>query len=426
MTPREERGMLLAATKRIVLKDGIWTVPSQTDNHRYSVRLDKEIPFCSCPDHKETGDRCKHIFAVEFTIRREQSEDGTFAETQTITLTKKKTYRQDWPNYNLGQTQERRHFLELLWDLCHSVPEPEAKPNPKGGRPSLPLRDQLFAACFKVYSLTSARRFNGELEEAKEEGYISHVPHFNSVLNVFNDKDVFPILKSMVERSALPLAAVETKFAVDSSGFAGTRHAQWVDEKYGKVKKQAVWVKAHVAVGVKTNVITAVEILEQSSPDCPQFPTLMETTGEGFRVEEASADKAYVSIKNFETVDKLGGNFFPAFKKSNTGGAGGLFGKAFHWFSFNQEDYLKRYHLRSNVESTFSAVKRKFGDGVRAKNDMAMKCEVLAKFICHNICCLIAEMYALGIDPSFEKAVQSTLAPVEVKMAVDDDFRFSD
>ena len=39
-----------------------------------------------------------------------------------------------------------------------------------------------------------------------------------------------------------------------------------------------------------------------------------------------------------------------------------LFEKAFHFFQFNQEEYMSHYHKRTNVESTFSAIKRKFGD----------------------------------------------------------------
>ena len=44
-----------------------------------------------------------------------------------------------------------------------------------------------------------------------------------------------------------------------------------------------------------------------------------------------------------------------------------LWEKMFHMFAYNREDFLAHYHLRSNVESTFSAIKRKFGDTVRAK-----------------------------------------------------------
>jgi hypothetical protein len=53
------------------------------------------------------------------------------------------------------------------------------------------------------------------------------------------------------------------------------------------------------------------------------------------------------------------------------------------------------------VESTFSMVKRKFGDSIRNKTDVAMVNEVLCKLVCHNIVCLIHEMYELGIEPNF-------------------------
>ena len=46
-------------------------------------------------------------------------------------------------------------------------------------------------------------------------------------------------------------------------------------------------------------------------------------------------------------------------------------------------------HKHSNVESTFSMMKRKFGDSIRSKTDA------------HNLVVLIHEMYELGIDPVF-------------------------
>lgn len=74
--------------------------------------------------------------------------------------------------------------------------------------------------------------------------------------------------------------------------------------------------------------------------------------------------------------------------------------RLFHYFTFNGEELLSRYHLRSNVESTFSMIKAKFRDGRRSKTDTAMKNEVLAKLVCHNICVLVQSLYELGINPS--------------------------
>jgi transposase len=114
-----------------------------------------------------------------------------------------------------------------------------------------------------------------------------------------------------------------------------------------------------------------------------------------------SADKAYISVENFDKVAECGGQAFIAFKENSTGGAGGLLEKAFHYFQFNQEEYMSRYHKRSNVESTFSAIKRKFGDSVVSKTDTAMVNEVLCKILCHNLTCLIQEQETLGIAPVF-------------------------
>src|SRR5262249_46493675 len=162
-------------------------------------------------------------------------------------------------------------------------------------------------------------------------------------------------------------------------------------------------VKAHIASGVKTNVITAVRILEKTTADCPQFGPLVKETAQGFRIGEVSADKAYLSDENFETVAALGGQAFIAFKDNTTGGVGGTFQKMFHYFCLNRDAYLQHYHKRSNVEATVSMVKRKFGDALRSKTDVAMKNEALTKLLAHNLCCLISAWYELGIEPVFGK-----------------------
>lgn len=45
----------------------------------------------------------------------------------------------------------------------------------------------------------------------------------------------------------------------------------------------------------------------------------------------------------------------------------------------------KEYNLRSNVESGFSAIKRKYGGSVRAKRIEGMRAEILLKGIAHNL-----------------------------------------
>jgi len=334
-------------------------------------------------------------------MKREENQDGSIVETATLTLTEKRTtYPQNWPAYNAAQTNEKRHFQVLLQQLCEGIEEPEQT----NGRPRTPISDVIFAAVFKVYSTMSCRRFTTDLKEAHDEGFIGKCPSYNTVFRVFESEATFKILKSLVEKSAAPLQALESTFAADSSGFTGCRFDRWFDIRYGKtpIKSQKrSWVKAHIMVGVKTNVICAVEIHDQHASDMAQLPDLLATTRRTFQVTDLCADMGYISRANLEVVHEAGATPLIPFRKNATPAAGGLWAKMFYFFQMQREEFLKRYHLRSNVESTFSMIKRKFGDSVRSKTDVAMKNETLAKFVAHNICVLIQEAYESGIDPTF-------------------------
>ena len=71
----------------------------------------------------------------------------------------------------------------------------------------------------------------------------------------------------------------------------------------------------------------------------------------------------------------------------------------FYYFKLNQEDFLMHYHSRSNVETTFFAVKTKFGDCLKNKTFTSQTNEVLCKLIAYNIIVLIIAMFGLKIEP---------------------------
>jgi transposase len=409
MTPREERGLIIAATKKLVQKGKVWLVPSQDGTAKYTVVPDDETPYCSCPDHEETGCPCKHIFAVRVTMQREHGPDGTVTETQTMTLTAKKTYRQDWPMYNLAQIEEKQRFQTLLHDLCCGLPDPPAN---RSGRKRTPMEDMIFAVTLKVYTTLSSRRFGTDLDGAHAKGYLTHKLHPVMVCSFLENALLTPVLHDLIVRSSLPLRAVETTFAPDSTGFSTSRFVRWFDEKYGRERSGKDWVKAHAICGVKTNIVTAVTILDRDAGDSPQFRPLVEKTAENFTVKEVPADKAYLSNENLEIVQALGGVAYVPFKSNSTSGAAGsLWEKMFHYYSLNREDFLRHYHQRSNAESTFSMVKAKFLDCVRSTTDTAMKNEVLCKFLAHNLCCLIRSQLELGIAADFWGDSPATAPP---------------
>jgi len=75
-------------------------------------------------------------------------------------------------------------------------------------------------------------------------------------------------------------------------------------------------------------------------------------------------------------------------------------------FCYNR---LAHYHRRSNVESTFSMIKRVIGDTLRSKDLVGQINETLLMVVCHNIRCLIHETIELGITPMLEGV---TCAPI--------------
>jgi transposase len=395
--------MLLAAMAKIVQRGGKWVVPSQTgDGKKYTVNPDEQSPCCTCPDFETHGHTCKHIYAVRIVRQRELFDDGSEVVTESVTVcqtVQRKTYTQQWPAYNRAQVSEKQLFQELLAALCRGIEEPPRREG--AGRPRIPNRDAVFAACFKVYSTMSARRFMSDLRDANAKGHIGCVPHFNSVLNRLENENLTPILTELVEKSALPLAAIEQDFAADSTGFTTSRFHRWFDHKYGAERKEHDWVKVHLMVGVVTHVVTAVEIYERNTNDSPILPSLLDTTAKNFRVSEVSADNQYSSERNLQAIAAHGAAAYIPFRSNATGGVGGLYAKALSFFHLHREQFMAHYHKRSNIESANSMIKAKLGDAVRSKTTVAMRNEALCKILAHNICCLIQAMHEFGVRPDF-------------------------
>jgi transposase len=74
----------------------------------------------------------------------------------------------------------------------------------------------------------------------------------------------------------------------------------------------------------------------------------------------------------------------------------------YHKFAYHRDDFLAHYHRRSNVETVFSMVKAKFGDGLPGRTTEAQTGEVIATFVAHNLSMLIQAFYEMGIEPTFD------------------------
>jgi transposase len=226
------------------------------------------------------------------------------------------------------------------------------------------LRDIIFAAAYKTYTAVSARRFASDFRDAPAKGYISKLPSYNLIFDYFQMESVTPYLRQLIAESALPLKSIESDFAVDSSGFSTTNYVRWFDVKYGNNEDWQDWIKMHLMCDVKTHVVTSVEISRATANDSPLYnPLLASTAKAGFRMQEVSADKGYISMKNLQaTVDHGAMPFIPFQSNTQPDRGTDVWSKMFYFYNFKREEFMAHYHKRSNVESVFQMIKSKFGE----------------------------------------------------------------
>lgn len=376
------------SASRIQWNQDHFLVPSDTGDHFYKV--DAKTYDCECEDYLWRHQKCKHIIAVEIAYGQVRKPDTWEPKTYAT---------RDWRNYNKSQIEEKGVFLNLLSDLTRAIDGPEQKT----GRPAMSLGDMVFSCVYKTYSGMSSRRFSTDLKDAETKGYINQAAHY-SILNRYMEKEsLTPHLEALVSQTSAPLASLEDDFAIDSTGLGISNSVAWSRAKYHdqKMLKVKNWVKVHVAIGVRTGIISGIEITDKMGWDSNQFVSLLDQTKRNFTVKEISADAAYSSHKNlfYATMNQI--DPFIPFKRDTAETSKGTWGRLYHFFQFNRVEFLKGYNKRNNVEAAFHALKAKFGSTLKSRNREAQKNEALCKVIAYNVVCLIHAMNTFGIKPDF-------------------------
>jgi transposase len=395
ISSREERGLALVKGKakafRRIATNTIF-IPSATHSGGYVV--DVAAGTCSCPDWEENRGTCKHQFAARFFNSEQPLPTSNTLVTEKIRL----VYSQDWPRYNRAQEHEKDHVQFLLRGLCDGIEEPPQT----NGRPRLPLSEAVFSAGMKIYSTLSTRRSMSDLRACGESGHLKRVPAVATVFKYMEKPELLPILKRLVAESARPLIPVETKFAIDSTGLATQCYVRYFDYAHGNDRRVQKWIKVHACIGVLTNVACSIDITEGHVGDSTMFSPLIErTAANGFKIDEVSADKAYLSHANLAKVEQLGGRPYIPFKVNSASTGSAAWERLWHLCEVNMEEFKAKYHRRSNVESFFSSVKRLTGENLRSRTQAAQYNEAALKVLMTNLTLVTHSIYELGIEPKF-------------------------
>lgn len=321
-----------------------------------------------------------------------------------IKLPTEAKYSQKWHLYNLAKTNEKRLFVELLHDLSKIIPEPKYQ----FGRPSIPLRDLFFCAGLKLYTGYSGRKIMSDLRSAEGAGYITKAPHYNTLTEFLGCPATYDLFSKLLTISAMPLKKLEDQYSLDSSGFGSYQYERWMRVRFNPSAKKGWrnYLKGHIIIGTKTNIICECEITPGNFSDARQAPSLIIKAGANFNMKEVSADKGYSSKLIFKIIQSVGALPYIPFKnnaKEPDENSSEMWNQMFLLFRDKKDEWGEKYHKRSNVETVFSMVKMRLGEFLKCKDYNSQRSELIMKFICHNICCLIQEIYENNIRVDFEK-----------------------
>ena len=410
---RQQRGLAIAALEPIETVEKCkarYRVPSQSTNMFYTVDLDdSDGPTCTCPDFGLRQQPCKHIYATQLALRREDIREceGDEKDDDKQNMGRKDYNKgRDWRAYDGAQKNELKHFEVLLRVLCDRIEQPH---HPHG-RPTLSASDAVYCDVYKIYRRLSRRRVMTDLGRLLERGFIDEAPSDSGLSRFMDHASTTSLLKYLIIISSLPLASAETRFAIDGSGFETQTYRREYNPKKGREERIAEKVKAHVLCGTKTHVVAAAEVSEGTHHDSPLLPLLLKTATENFDIKELTADLGYLSGPHYTTAEEAGVRLITPFKVDTAPAHGDdAWSKAYKFFMYKNDEFKAHYHQRSQAETVFHMNKSKLGPAVKSKNQTAQFNELLCKFIHHNIYCLIQEAYELGIEAELEQWVTEAL-----------------
>ncbi len=333
-----------------------------------------------------------------------QKEGDQFVDLvqKVVELKHRLNYPQEnWTAYTEAQCEEKLLFQDILAELTSTF-EDKRKPTKLGGRPALNLNEMVYCCVTKVFEQLSNRRLMGDIHIAYKRGYLNHIPAFTSISGYFRNPELTPILTRLIELSALPLTGFEEVFAADASGLSTAFYSRWFDYRFGHERKYHDWLKIHLMIGTKSQIVTAITITDGKFHDSPQFPYLLEKTRENFNIHAVCADKGYSSRMNVQAIWDIGALPLIPFRENSTSKKMGsdAWRKMYLFYNLKRDEFMKVYHRRSLVEATFSALKRKFQGKLMNRSEVGKINEALCKVLAYNICVLIHEAKVNGIDIS--------------------------
>lgn len=367
-----------------------------TKKKRYG-RLEIKVLTYFCDDFKRLFD---------LTIKAEENIFLAYAKKLTITQKRKKKKRipRDEALYNLIR---KNHFFVYFNYMPLAIHWASGdKTLWKGnGRPPKRLSDMLVCLhIWQKFPSLDCRDAHAFLEFLKYYRIIDvEIPCFKTLCNYKNNPCVKTYLDELIKITSKPLSKIEKDFATDMTGTKTKTFTSWYSIRTGETIQKRDHIATHITTGVKSNIVTAVNINVKSGGDNEILRRHVDITDENFNINDWSADSKYWCKKNCRKLKEKGGNgwFWPHENFSGRYVKCGLFNRMSRALLNKEENALKSYHKRSNVESTIHSKKSKLGDFVRSRLEIGQEQEEYIKWVNYNFAVLGRALFEWGIEPDF-------------------------
>ena len=196
----------------------------------------------------------------------------------------------------------------------------------------------------------------------------------------------YTTLHRRISKQALqiPIPDEDSVVAVDSTGIKVTNRGEWMREKHGKSRRG--WLKVHVAVDVESKKLLAIEVTEEKTADSEVLRPLLKDV----KLKGGLMDGGYDTNDAFNFMKEKGVDC-PGIKIRENAVVGDEPSPRsnavleYKKMGYNGWSQMHQYGRRWAVEGLFSAVKRIFGETVRASSIDCMISEITRLFILYNI-----------------------------------------
>jgi transposase len=285
-------------------------------------------------------------------------------------------------------TAKSRHFqflLDALIKLSNMIPTKTSN----FGRPvEFPLRILFVLLGLKFNSGLGYRTFVAQLNfnpQLLERLGLSRAPSYSILQQALKRLD--PQLLHRMYRLIARKRSPPKKLAVDSTGFSHSSGGEWMSLRFKKTLKRR-FTAFHAAVDTDTLMVHAVRVKARPGGDAKELVPLLERVPHQC-LEVVYSDKAYISRRNVEYINKLGA--YPAIEpkkrlKARSRGYQG-YKELIREYRRDPKEWKRahEYGRRSLVETVFGMMKVRFTGSLSSRRYKEQRRELLIKVILHNL-----------------------------------------